>query len=255
MTHLVIQVTCKEPYEWTDSTADEWEFSPAARNTNGSKPFHVRSRHHLRLGEGCRLSVMHLRISYAHTHACAIAACVENELAIVFACDSPYDCIALAALGWHHCKIPVLHGQVVAYDYGIKHNILRRLASMGCRVTVVPADYPAKKVMEMNPDGVFLSNGPVRSSDLSSKTLSLWRAAEFYTSLHAVRDLSSRMELRIAGSNAATQVLVNNREVFLDQMHAATGRHVTVVPLQQAKPALRLLQGDPSAVLYTVTQI
>ena len=56
----------------------------------------------------------------------------------------------------------MLHGQVVAYDYGIKHNILRRLASMGCRVTVVPADYPAKKVLEMNPDGVFLSNGPVR---------------------------------------------------------------------------------------------
>ena len=51
--------------------------------------------------------------------------------------------------------------QVVAYDYGIKHNILRRLASFGCRVTVVPADYPAKKVLEMNPDGVFLSNGPV----------------------------------------------------------------------------------------------
>ena len=56
-------------------------------------------------------------------------------------------------------------GQVVAYDYGIKHNILRRLASMGCRVTVVPADYPAKKVLEMNPDGVFLSNGPVRAPD------------------------------------------------------------------------------------------
>lgn len=50
---------------------------------------------------------------------------------------------------------------MVAYDYGIKHNILRRLSSFGCRVTVVPADYPAKKVLEMNPDGVFLSNGPV----------------------------------------------------------------------------------------------
>ena len=41
----VKQVTCKEPYEWTDSTEDEWEFSPAARNTNGSKPFHVRGNH------------------------------------------------------------------------------------------------------------------------------------------------------------------------------------------------------------------
>ena len=58
----------------------------------------------------------------------------------------------------------------MAYDYGIKHNILRRLASMGCRVTVVPADYPAKKVLEMNPDGVFLSNGPVRSPDPNRNT-------------------------------------------------------------------------------------
>ena len=51
--------------------------------------------------------------------------------------------------------------QIVAYDFGIKHNILRRLASFGCKITVVPADYPASKVLDMNPDGVFLSNGPV----------------------------------------------------------------------------------------------
>jgi carbamoyl-phosphate synthase small subunit len=49
---------------------------------------------------------------------------------------------------------------VVAYDYGIKQNILRRLTSYGCRVTVVPAGFPAEEVLEMNPDGVFLSNGP-----------------------------------------------------------------------------------------------
>lgn len=51
--------------------------------------------------------------------------------------------------------------QVVAYDFGIKHNILRRLASYGCKIIVVPATYPASKVLEMNPDGVFFSNGPV----------------------------------------------------------------------------------------------
>lgn len=54
-----------------------------------------------------------------------------------------------------------LPAQVVAYDFGIKHNILRRLASYGCRITVVPANYPAAKVLEMNPDGIFFSNGPV----------------------------------------------------------------------------------------------
>ncbi|MBQ8708261.1 MAG: glutamine-hydrolyzing carbamoyl-phosphate synthase small subunit [Succinivibrionaceae bacterium] len=49
---------------------------------------------------------------------------------------------------------------VIAYDFGIKHNILRILASRGCRITVVPAQTPASDVMAMNPDGVFLSNGP-----------------------------------------------------------------------------------------------
>ena len=49
---------------------------------------------------------------------------------------------------------------IVAYDYGIKRNILRLFASHGCRVTVVPADTPAAKVLAMAPDGVFLSNGP-----------------------------------------------------------------------------------------------
>lgn len=49
---------------------------------------------------------------------------------------------------------------VVAYDYGVKRNILRMLASRGCRLTVVPAQTPAAEVIAMNPDGIFLSNGP-----------------------------------------------------------------------------------------------
>lgn len=53
---------------------------------------------------------------------------------------------------------PVLH--VVAYDYGIKHNLLRELAWRDCRVTVVPATLPAADVLALRPDGVFLSNGP-----------------------------------------------------------------------------------------------
>lgn len=49
---------------------------------------------------------------------------------------------------------------VVAYDYGVKHNILRMLAERGCRLTVVPAQTPAADVFALKPDGVFLSNGP-----------------------------------------------------------------------------------------------
>jgi len=50
--------------------------------------------------------------------------------------------------------------QVIAYDYGIKTNILRRLVSTGCDVTVVPAQTPPEDVLALKPDGVFLSNGP-----------------------------------------------------------------------------------------------
>ncbi|SIR03800.1 glutamine-hydrolyzing carbamoyl-phosphate synthase small subunit [Marinobacterium stanieri] len=49
---------------------------------------------------------------------------------------------------------------VVAYDFGVKHNILRMLVERGCRLTVVPAQTPAADVLALNPDGVFLSNGP-----------------------------------------------------------------------------------------------
>ena len=50
--------------------------------------------------------------------------------------------------------------KVVCYDYGVKHNILRILASLGCDLTIVPADTTAAEVSAMNPDGIFLSNGP-----------------------------------------------------------------------------------------------
>jgi len=85
---LIKEVTCAEPYEWTETSGD-WEFSSDARRTSGEGRF-----------------------------------------------------------------------KVVCYDYGIKLNILRRLASYGCDLTVVPADYPADKVLAMNQDGVFFSNGP-----------------------------------------------------------------------------------------------
>jgi carbamoyl-phosphate synthase small subunit len=59
---------------------------------------------------------------------------------------------------WGRAVEPCCH--VVAYDFGIKRNILRRLVQTGCRVTVVPALTSAEDVLALNPDGVFLSNGP-----------------------------------------------------------------------------------------------
>jgi len=63
-------------------------------------------------------------------------------------------------LGAGHQVASDLVKHVVAYDFGVKCNILRLLANRGCRVTVVPAKTPAAEVLALNPDGVFLSNGP-----------------------------------------------------------------------------------------------
>jgi carbamoyl-phosphate synthase small subunit len=63
----------------------------------------------------------------------------------------------------YHEEVPAeseLPYHVVAYDFGIKHNILRRLVDTGCKVTVVPATTSAADVLALKPDGVFLSNGP-----------------------------------------------------------------------------------------------
>jgi len=60
--------------------------------------------------------------------------------------------------GYGRLEQPRFH--VVAYDFGIKHNILRMLASRGCRVTVVPARTGAAEALALKPDGIFLSNGP-----------------------------------------------------------------------------------------------
>ncbi|OUC13409.1 MAG: carbamoyl phosphate synthase small subunit [Alkalinema sp. CACIAM 70d] len=84
--NLVKEVTTDQPYEWTEATETDWEFSPSA---SPEKTF-----------------------------------------------------------------------TVVAIDFGIKRNILKRLASYGCRVIVVPANTPAEEILSHNPDGIFLSNGP-----------------------------------------------------------------------------------------------
>jgi carbamoyl-phosphate synthase small subunit len=64
------------------------------------------------------------------------------------------------ALGQGYQVAPNSQFHVVAYDYGVKRNILRMLVARGCKVTVVPAQTSAQEVLAMEPDGVFLSNGP-----------------------------------------------------------------------------------------------
>lgn len=83
------------------------------------------------------------------------------DLAKVVSCDKPYEWTeSVWALGSGYGKQTAPKFKVVAFDYGVKHNILRILAEKGCALTVVPAQTPASDVLAMKPDGVFLSNGP-----------------------------------------------------------------------------------------------
>lgn len=83
------------------------------------------------------------------------------DLAKVVTCDKPYQFTEGEwALGQGFTKSPTEKFHVVAFDYGVKRNILRMLVSRGCKVTVLPAQATAEEALALNPDGVFLSNGP-----------------------------------------------------------------------------------------------
>jgi len=83
------------------------------------------------------------------------------DLAKVVSVKQPYDWNETEwALGIGYSRLSDLKFHVVAYDYGIKRNILRMLASRGCQLTVVPAQTSAADVLKLQPNGVFLSNGP-----------------------------------------------------------------------------------------------
>jgi len=83
------------------------------------------------------------------------------DLAKVVSCERPYEWDetewALGS-GYGTQRAPKFH--VVAFDYGVKRNILRMLAARGCRITVVPAQTTAQEALALQPDGIFLSNGP-----------------------------------------------------------------------------------------------
>jgi len=83
------------------------------------------------------------------------------DLAKVVSVDKSYDWTQTEwELGAGYGKLEQPKYHVVAFDYGVKKNILRMLAERGCKVTVVPAQTPAAEVKKLKPDGVFLSNGP-----------------------------------------------------------------------------------------------
>ncbi|MFZ2524563.1 MAG: glutamine-hydrolyzing carbamoyl-phosphate synthase small subunit [Candidatus Ferrigenium altingense] len=83
------------------------------------------------------------------------------DLAKEVSCAEPYSWTQREwELGVGYPEVAHSKFHVVAYDFGVKHNILRKLAERGCRITVVPAKTSAAEALALEPDGVFLSNGP-----------------------------------------------------------------------------------------------
>lgn len=131
---------------------------------------HIRERGSMR---GC-LSTSNIDEQAVIERARNAPAMIGSDLASVVTCKEPYvwtDAQASAygspVLLHSPAKGPQAGGSgnaprfhVVAYDFGLKHNSLRNLAALGCRVTVVPANTSAEDVTELKPDGVWLSNGP-----------------------------------------------------------------------------------------------
>ncbi|HEY7320076.1 MAG TPA: glutamine-hydrolyzing carbamoyl-phosphate synthase small subunit [Candidatus Binatia bacterium] len=168
------------------------EYTPEPSNWRSSEPLHEYMQRHGIVGiEGIdtRSLVRHLRdqgsqeavISTLESNPEALVAKAKASPGLVgldlvrnVTCANPYDWNeGMWALGEGYKKRAAARGRgkkpgsfrapaffVVAYDYGIKFNILRNLAESGCQVKVVPAATPAADVLAMNPDGIFLSNGP-----------------------------------------------------------------------------------------------
>jgi len=119
---------------------------------------------------------------------------------------------------------------IVAYDFGVKHNILRMLADRGCRITVVPATTSAKKVMALQPDGVFLSNGPgdpepceyaIRSiRELISRKVPLFGICLGHQLLGlAAGAKSMKMKFGHHGANHPVQDLASGKVMITSQNH------------------------------------
>jgi len=100
-------------------------------------------------------------VEAALAQAKGFAGLAGMDLAQVVTCEQPYESLQCEwKLGAGYRDLAAAKFHVVAYDFGVKRNILRMLAQRGCRITVVPAKTSAADVLAMNPDGVFLSNGP-----------------------------------------------------------------------------------------------
>jgi len=135
--------------------------------------------------------------------------------------------------------------RVVAYDYGVKRNILRMLVDRGCRVTVVPAKSPAAEVLALQPDGVFLSNGPGDPEPCDYAIAAISEIVASGTPVfgiclgHQLLGLASgartvKMKFGHHGANHPVQDIATGRVMISSQNHGFAVDEATLPPNLQA---------------------
>jgi carbamoyl-phosphate synthase small subunit len=135
--------------------------------------------------------------------------------------------------------------RVVAYDYGVKRNILRMLVDRGCRVTVVPAKTPAAEVLALQPDGVFLSNGPGDPEPCDYAIAAISEIVASGTPVfgiclgHQLLGLASgartvKMKFGHHGANHPVQDIATGRVMISSQNHGFAVDEATLPPNLQA---------------------
>ncbi len=163
----------------------------------------------------------------------------DMDLACEVTTSRPYEWVQgswTLAQGMPPAAHPVdgkLTFHVVAYDYGIKRNILRMLVDRGCRITVVPARTPASEILALKPDGVFLSNGPGDPAACDYAIAAITELLEADLPLfgiclgHQLLALASgaktvKMKFGHHGANHPVQDLANGRVIITSQNHGFT---------------------------------
>ena len=152
-------------------------------------------------------------------------------------CEESYRWVDDEGSKWINSKLitgnynlPITYYQIVAYDFGIKENILRHLSSFGANVTVVPADTTAEEVLALKPDGIFLSNGPGDPAGLSYAVEAVSRLIQSSVPLFGIclghqligRALGAdthRLKFGHHGGNHPVQYLPNGEVLITAQNH------------------------------------
>jgi carbamoyl-phosphate synthase small subunit len=150
---------------------------------------------------------------------------------------------------------------VVAYDFGMKRNILRLLADHGCRMTVVPAQTPAEEVLGLDPDGVFLSNGPGDPEPCTYAIAAIQRFLEFGVPLfgiclgHQLLGLASgartvKMKFGHHGANHPV-IEVDSGRVFISSQNHGFAVDETTLPANVRATHRSLFDGSLQGIAFT----